>query len=102
MLRDRLVALDQLMFSFNELISYNRLHIKTEPCISRGVLGETLRLRNPLLPSPHASVTNWKPGLAQQANASVCPQAIVGTGKTMKALLKHVEAFRPQMIKVAA
>ncbi|XP_041659882.1 phosphoribosyltransferase domain-containing protein 1b isoform X2 [Cheilinus undulatus] len=28
-------------------------------------------------------------------------KAIVGTGKTMKALLKHVEAFRPKMIKVA-
>uniref|UniRef100_A0A3B4Z7E7 Phosphoribosyltransferase domain-containing protein 1 n=1 Tax=Stegastes partitus TaxID=144197 RepID=A0A3B4Z7E7_9TELE len=27
--------------------------------------------------------------------------AIVGTGKTMKTLLKHVEAFRPKMIKVA-
>ncbi|XP_029688172.1 phosphoribosyltransferase domain-containing protein 1b [Takifugu rubripes] len=29
-------------------------------------------------------------------------EAIVGTGKTMKALLEHVQAFRPQMIKVAA
>lgn len=28
-------------------------------------------------------------------------QAIVGTGKTMKTLLKHVEAFKPKMIKVA-
>uniref|UniRef100_A0A3Q3X9B8 Phosphoribosyltransferase domain-containing protein 1 n=1 Tax=Mola mola TaxID=94237 RepID=A0A3Q3X9B8_MOLML len=28
-------------------------------------------------------------------------KAIVGTGKTMKTLLKHVEAFRPKMIKVA-
>ncbi|XP_028988436.1 phosphoribosyltransferase domain-containing protein 1b [Betta splendens] len=28
-------------------------------------------------------------------------EAIVGTGKTMKTLLKHVEAFRPKMIKVA-
>uniref|UniRef100_A0A3Q1I7B9 Phosphoribosyltransferase domain-containing protein 1 n=1 Tax=Anabas testudineus TaxID=64144 RepID=A0A3Q1I7B9_ANATE len=27
--------------------------------------------------------------------------AIVGTGKTMQTLLKHVEAFRPKMIKVA-
>lgn len=29
------------------------------------------------------------------------PQAIVDTGKTMKALLKHVEAFEPKMVKVA-
>uniref|UniRef100_A0A8C8JA71 Phosphoribosyltransferase domain-containing protein 1 n=1 Tax=Oncorhynchus tshawytscha TaxID=74940 RepID=A0A8C8JA71_ONCTS len=29
------------------------------------------------------------------------PAAIVDTGKTMKTLLKHVEAFRPKMIKVA-
>lgn len=28
-------------------------------------------------------------------------EAVVGTGKTMKTLLKHVEAFRPNMIKVA-
>ncbi|XP_047444376.1 phosphoribosyltransferase domain-containing protein 1b isoform X2 [Mugil cephalus] len=28
-------------------------------------------------------------------------KAIVGTGKTMKTLLKHVEGFRPKMIKVA-
>ncbi|XP_067109004.1 phosphoribosyltransferase domain-containing protein 1b [Osmerus mordax] len=28
-------------------------------------------------------------------------EAIVDTGKTMKTLLKHVEAFRPKMIKVA-
>ncbi|XP_072297610.1 phosphoribosyltransferase domain-containing protein 1b [Eucyclogobius newberryi] len=28
-------------------------------------------------------------------------EAIVDTGKTMKALLKHVEAFKPNMIKVA-
>ncbi|CAI5641174.1 unnamed protein product [Oreochromis niloticus] len=28
-------------------------------------------------------------------------KGIVGTGKTMKTLLKHVEAFRPKMIKVA-
>ncbi|XP_034411615.1 phosphoribosyltransferase domain-containing protein 1b isoform X2 [Cyclopterus lumpus] len=28
-------------------------------------------------------------------------KAIVGTGKTMETLLKHVEAFRPKMIKVA-
>uniref|UniRef100_A0A3P8SAM2 Phosphoribosyltransferase domain-containing protein 1 n=1 Tax=Amphiprion percula TaxID=161767 RepID=A0A3P8SAM2_AMPPE len=28
-------------------------------------------------------------------------KAIVGTGKTMKTLLKHVEAFGPKMIKVA-
>uniref|UniRef100_A0A4W6DKZ2 Phosphoribosyltransferase domain-containing protein 1 n=1 Tax=Lates calcarifer TaxID=8187 RepID=A0A4W6DKZ2_LATCA len=28
-------------------------------------------------------------------------KAIVGTGKTMQTLLKHVEAFRPKMIKVA-
>ncbi|XP_055007671.1 phosphoribosyltransferase domain-containing protein 1b isoform X2 [Boleophthalmus pectinirostris] len=28
-------------------------------------------------------------------------KAIVGTGKTMKTLLKHVEAFKPNMIKVA-
>ncbi|XP_058499933.1 phosphoribosyltransferase domain-containing protein 1b [Solea solea] len=28
-------------------------------------------------------------------------EAIVGTGKTMKTLLKHVEGFRPKMIKVA-
>uniref|UniRef100_A0A8C6WNT5 Phosphoribosyl transferase domain containing 1 n=1 Tax=Neogobius melanostomus TaxID=47308 RepID=A0A8C6WNT5_9GOBI len=28
-------------------------------------------------------------------------EAIVGTGKTMKTLLKHVEAFKPNMIKVA-
>ncbi|XP_029309163.1 LOW QUALITY PROTEIN: phosphoribosyltransferase domain-containing protein 1b [Cottoperca gobio] len=28
-------------------------------------------------------------------------EAIVGTGKTMKTLLKHVEAFGPKMIKVA-
>ncbi|XP_068605248.1 hypoxanthine-guanine phosphoribosyltransferase-like [Brachionichthys hirsutus] len=28
-------------------------------------------------------------------------EAIVGTGKTMSTLLKHVEAFRPKMIKVA-
>uniref|UniRef100_A0A665T961 Phosphoribosyltransferase domain-containing protein 1 n=1 Tax=Echeneis naucrates TaxID=173247 RepID=A0A665T961_ECHNA len=28
-------------------------------------------------------------------------KAIVGTGKTMKTLLKHVEAFKPKMIKVA-
>ncbi|KAK2822430.1 hypothetical protein Q5P01_022495 [Channa striata] len=28
-------------------------------------------------------------------------EAIVGTGKTMETLLKHVEAFRPKMIKVA-
>ena len=29
------------------------------------------------------------------------PQAIVDTGKTMKALLKHVETFEPKMVKVA-
>lgn len=29
------------------------------------------------------------------------PKAIVDTGKTMKALLKHVETFEPQMVKVA-
>uniref|UniRef100_H3DCP7 Hypoxanthine phosphoribosyltransferase n=1 Tax=Tetraodon nigroviridis TaxID=99883 RepID=H3DCP7_TETNG len=29
-------------------------------------------------------------------------EAVVGTGKTMKTLLKHVEAFGPKMIKVAA
>lgn len=28
-------------------------------------------------------------------------EAIVGTGQTMKTLLKHVEAFKPNMIKVA-
>ncbi|XP_055084650.1 phosphoribosyltransferase domain-containing protein 1b isoform X2 [Periophthalmus magnuspinnatus] len=28
-------------------------------------------------------------------------KAIVGTGKTMKTLLKHVQAFKPNMIKVA-
>ncbi|XP_033838943.1 phosphoribosyltransferase domain-containing protein 1b isoform X1 [Periophthalmus magnuspinnatus] len=28
-------------------------------------------------------------------------EAIVGTGKTMKTLLKHVQAFKPNMIKVA-
>ncbi|XP_017278059.1 phosphoribosyltransferase domain-containing protein 1b [Kryptolebias marmoratus] len=28
-------------------------------------------------------------------------EGIVGTGKTMETLLKHVEAFRPKMIKVA-
>nr|XP_019959688.1 PREDICTED: hypoxanthine-guanine phosphoribosyltransferase-like [Paralichthys olivaceus] len=28
-------------------------------------------------------------------------EAIVGTGKTMKTLLEHVEAFRPKLIKVA-
>ncbi|KAI1901359.1 hypothetical protein AGOR_G00033560 [Albula goreensis] len=28
-------------------------------------------------------------------------EAIVDTGKTMKALLKHVETFRPKMVKVA-
>ncbi|KAM6919055.1 phosphoribosyltransferase domain-containing protein 1-like [Xenentodon cancila] len=28
-------------------------------------------------------------------------QGIVGTGKTIKTLLKHVKAFRPKMIKVA-
>ncbi|XP_028327744.1 phosphoribosyltransferase domain-containing protein 1b [Gouania willdenowi] len=28
-------------------------------------------------------------------------EAIVGTGKTMKTLLQHVEAFRPKLIKVA-
>ncbi|XP_072220557.1 phosphoribosyltransferase domain-containing protein 1b isoform X1 [Leuresthes tenuis] len=28
-------------------------------------------------------------------------EGIVGTGKTMKTLLKHVEAFKPKMIKVA-
>ncbi|GAA6213943.1 phosphoribosyltransferase domain-containing protein 1 isoform X2 [Lates japonicus] len=29
------------------------------------------------------------------------PKAIVDTGKTMKALLKHVETFEPKMVKVA-
>ncbi|XP_037132586.1 phosphoribosyltransferase domain-containing protein 1b isoform X1 [Syngnathus acus] len=28
-------------------------------------------------------------------------EGIIGTGKTLKALLKHVEAFQPKMIKVA-
>ncbi|XP_004079310.1 phosphoribosyltransferase domain-containing protein 1 [Oryzias latipes] len=28
-------------------------------------------------------------------------EGIVGTGKTMKTLLKHVESFRPKMIKIA-
>lgn len=28
-------------------------------------------------------------------------QAMVDTGKTMKALLKHVETFEPKMVKVA-
>ncbi|XP_061878619.1 phosphoribosyltransferase domain-containing protein 1b isoform X3 [Entelurus aequoreus] len=28
-------------------------------------------------------------------------EGIIGTGKTLKALLKHVEAFKPKMIKVA-
>ncbi|XP_015258217.1 PREDICTED: hypoxanthine-guanine phosphoribosyltransferase-like [Cyprinodon variegatus] len=28
-------------------------------------------------------------------------EAIVDTGKTMKALLKHVETFEPKMVKVA-
>ncbi|MBN3302672.1 HPRT phosphoribosyltransferase, partial [Amia calva] len=30
------------------------------------------------------------------------PKAIVDTGKTMQALLKHVEGFKPKMVKVAS
>lgn len=54
------------------------------------------------------------PFLSLSLSLSLCPsrsliyfwsspfsQAIVGTGKTMKTLLKHVEAFGPKMIKVA-
>lgn len=66
------------------------------------MLGETLRLRNPAAPPPRATVTYGKSGVALLLMLRSVSQAIVGTGRTMKALLKHVQAFRPQMIKVAA
>uniref|UniRef100_A0A3Q3VTQ6 Uncharacterized protein n=1 Tax=Mola mola TaxID=94237 RepID=A0A3Q3VTQ6_MOLML len=41
-----------------------------------------------------------RPSLIIPRSALPFPKAIVDTGKTMKALLKHVETFEPKMVKV--
>lgn len=50
---------------------------------------------------PCDQLPTFLPQLSQFSLSFFPSQAIVDTGKTMKTLLEHVEAFRPKMIKVA-
>lgn len=70
-------------------------------CCLRTLLTPPFEERRLVLRSGFSGDAPQSPGRAGGLTRASPPQAMVDTGKTMKALLKHVETFEPKMVKVA-